>query len=88
MIWKTNVGAQKINGTTLETYGMVVSIFSLLDKDNQERFFEKSFLLADIKPNTVLRISFLIMSKTDVGFQARNLQWRSYTTGNVLPTTR
>ncbi len=28
-IQKTNVGAQKIDGATLETYGMVVSIFSV-----------------------------------------------------------
>ncbi len=32
-ICKTNVGAQKIDGTTLETYGMVVSTFSVLNKD-------------------------------------------------------
>ncbi len=30
-IRKTNVGAQKIDGTTLETYGRVVSTFSMLD---------------------------------------------------------
>ena len=33
-IWKTNIGVQKIDGTILETYGMVVSTFSLLDKDS------------------------------------------------------
>ena len=26
-IWKTKIGAQKINSTTLETYGMIVSTF-------------------------------------------------------------
>ena len=67
---------------------MVVSTFSMLDKDDRERFFEKSFLLADIKLKMVLRMLFLTMSNADVDFQARNLQWRSYTTGDVLPTTR
>ena len=67
---------------------MVVSTFSLLDKDGWERFFEESFLLADVKPDTVLGISFLTISNADVDFQARNLQWRSYTTGDILPTTR
>ncbi len=43
-ICKTNVGAQKINDTTLETYEMVVSTFSVLDNDEKEMFFEKSFL--------------------------------------------
>ncbi len=33
-------------------------------------------------------MSFLTMSNADINFQARDLQWRSYTTGNVLPTTR
>ena len=72
-IWKTNVGAQNINGTTLETYGIVVSTFSLSDKDGQERFFEESFLLANVKPNTVFNILFLTLSNADVDFQARNL---------------
>ena len=73
-IWKTNVGAQKIDGTTLEIYGMVVSIFSMLDKDSRERFFEESFLLADVKQEIILRMLFLTMSNANVDFQARNLQ--------------
>ncbi len=85
---KTNVIAQKIDSTILETYGMVVSTFSVSDKDGMERFFEKSFLLADVKPDIVLGMLFLTMSNADVNFQARNLQWRSYTTGDILPTTR
>ena len=87
-IQKTNVGAQKIDGTTLKTYEMVVSTFSVLDKDGRERFFEESFLLADIKSEIVLEMPFLTMSNTDLDFQARNLQWKSYTTGDVLPTIR
>ena len=31
MVQATNVGAQKIDGTTLETYGMVVAAFSVTD---------------------------------------------------------
>ncbi len=67
---------------------MVVSTFSMSDKDGRERFFEESFLLADIKPNIMLGMPFLTMSNVDVNFQAWDLQWRSYTTGDVLPTTR
>ncbi len=37
-ICKTNVGVQKIDGTTLEIYKIVVSTFSVLDKDGRERF--------------------------------------------------
>ncbi len=87
-ICKTNLGAQKIDGTTLETDGMVVSTFSMLDKDGRERFFEESFLLANVKPDIVLGIPFLTISNVDVNFQAQDLQQRSYTTGDVFPTTR
>ncbi len=87
-ICKTNVGVQKIDGTTLETYGMIVSTFSMSDKDEKERFFQKSFLLADVKPDRVLRMPFLTMSNADVDFQARDLQWRSYTIGDILLTIR
>ncbi len=67
---------------------MVVSTFFMLDKDSRERFFEKSFLLADVKQNIVLGILFLTMSNADINFQAHELQWRSYTTGDILLTTR
>ncbi len=87
-ICKTNVGAQKIDGTTLETYGMIVSTFSVSDKDGRKSFFKESFLLADISPEIVLEMPFLTMSNADVDFQSRDLQWWSYTIGEVLPTTR
>ncbi len=67
---------------------MVVSTFFVSDKDGRERFFKESFLLANVKPEIVLGMLFLTMSNADVDFQARNLQWRSYTTGDILPTTR
>lgn len=73
-IWKTNVGALKIDDTTLETYGIVVSTFFILDKDSRERFCEESFLLPNVKSDVVLRILFLAMNNIDVDFQARDLQ--------------
>ncbi len=87
-IWKTNVRAQKIDGTTLETYKIVVSTFSMSDKDGKERFFQESFLLADVKLDIMLKMLFLIMSNVDVDFQARDIQWRSYTIGDILSTIK
>ncbi len=72
-IRKTNIWAQKIDDTTLKTSGMVVSIFFMLDKDGKESFFEESFLLANVKPDIVLRMLFLIIKNADVDFQARDL---------------
>ena len=59
-----------------------------MDKDGKERFFEEKFLLADVKPDIVFEILFLTMSNADIDFQVQNLQWRSYTTKNILLTTR
>lgn len=71
-IQQTNVGAQKINGTTLETYAIVVSIFFILDKDGRERFFEKSFFLTHAKPDIILEMLFLTLSNANIDFQAQN----------------
>ncbi len=71
--WKINVGTQKIHGTTLKTYDIVVSTFSVSDKDDRERFFEESFLLANVKPDIVFWMPFLTMSNVDIDFQARDL---------------
>ncbi len=60
----------------------------MLNKDGRERFFEERSLLADIKSNVVLGILFLTISNIDINFQARNLQWRSYITGDILPSTK
>lgn len=68
-IRKTNIKAQKINSITLETYQIVVSIFSVLDKDNKMRFFKQNFLLTDIKPDIILEMLFLFMSNADVNFK-------------------
>ena len=52
---------------------MVVSTFSILDKDGKERFFKESFLLADVTPDIVLGMPFLTINNADIDFQARNL---------------
>lgn len=87
-IRKTNIVTLKIDSTILEISEILVFIFSILDKESRERFFEKSFLLTDIKLDIVLGISFLAISNTNIDFQARNLQQRSYTIKDKLLTTK
>ena len=87
-IRSTDVGAQKIDGTTLDTHEMVVVAFSVVDKANRVRFFEKTFLVADVSPEVVFRMLFLTLSNADVDFPSRDLRWRTYTTKEALPTTR
>ena len=70
----TNVGAQKIDGTTLEIYGMVVAAFLVTDQADRVRFFEEIFLVANISPDVVLGMSFLTLSGADVDFPKRKLR--------------
>ena len=53
---------------------MIVFTFFISDKNSRERFFEESFLLADVKPDVVLEMPFLTMSNIDVDFQVWDSQ--------------
>ena len=70
----TDVGAQKIDGTTLDTHGMVVAAFSVVDRANRVRFFEETFLVANVSPEVVLGMPFLTLSNADVDFPSRDLR--------------
>ena len=88
VVQTTNISTQKIDGTTLETYGMVVAAFSVTDQANKVKFFEKTFLIANVSSDMVLRIPFLTLSNVDVNFPKRKLWWRSYTIEKALLTTK
>ena len=87
-VHRTDIGAQKIDGSTLETFGMVLASFQVEDKLGRARFFQETFLLADISAEVVLGMPFLTLSNADVQFVEKELTWRSYTTTEVLPTTK
>ncbi len=84
----TGVGAQKIDGSPLAMYGMAVTAFSLQDSLGKVRFFEETFLLADISMKVVLGMPFLALSNADIQFGAERLTWRSYTAAEALPIAR
>lgn len=84
----TNIGAQKIDGSTLQTFKMVLANFQIEDKLGQARFFQKSFLLAETTAQVMLSILFLTFSNTDVSFFKRELIWKFYTIDEVLPITK
>ena len=66
--WKINVGAQKIDGSALETFEMVIADFQVEDKSGRPRFFQETFLVADTKFEVILGIPFLKLSNADVSF--------------------
>ena len=67
-IWKTNVRAQKIDGSALETFGMIIADFQVEDKANRPRFFQETFLVANTKFEVILEMPFLKISNADVSF--------------------
>ena len=70
----TDVGAQKIDSTTLETYGMIVAAFLVEKKANRVKFFEETFPVANVSPEVVFRMLFLTLSGADVDFLGRELR--------------
>ena len=86
-IRRINIGAQKIDGSALETFGMVIIDFQVEDKTNKPRFFQETFLVANTKFEVILGMFFLKISNADVSFGEKTLMWRTYTTNGALPTT-
>ena len=72
-IRKTNVRAQKINGSALETFGMVIADFQVEDKGGWPRFFQETFLVANTQYEVILGMLFLKISNADVSFNKKTL---------------
>ena len=87
-VWKINVGAQKIDGFALETFGIVIADFQVKNKVGRPRFFQEIFLVASIKFEVILGMLFLKLSNADMSFSKETLTWRTYTTNEALPTTK
>ena len=67
-IRSTNIKAQKINCSTLETFEMVLASFQVEDKFERARFFQETFLLVDFSIKIVLKMPFLILNNADIKF--------------------
>ena len=63
-----DVEAQKIDGTILDIYEMVVASFLLIDKANQVKFFEETFLMANVGLGVVFEMLFLTLSDAKIDF--------------------
>ena len=58
-IWKINIVAQKIDDSTFNSFGIVIAKFEMEDKIGRLRFFQKTFLMSDIKFKRIKKIFFL-----------------------------
>ena len=65
---------QKIDGTILDTYGMVVAAFLMMDKANRVKFFKEIFMVANVSLEVAFKMPFFILSGANVDFLSRELQ--------------
>lgn len=57
-IQKTSVEAQKIDGSALKTFGIIIAGFQIKNKVDKLKYFQKTFLMVNIIVEVVLKISF------------------------------
>ena len=70
-IRQIGMGAQKIDGSNLNIFVMVIVSFSLQDKLGKFRFFQETFLMADTTIEVVFKMLFLTFSIADTVCRAR-----------------
>ena len=68
-----NISTQIIDGTTFETYKIVVAAFLVIDQADRVKFFLEIFLVANVSPDRVYEMSFFTLSSADVNFPKRKL---------------
>ena len=68
-----NVGVQKINGSILKTFEIILASFQVDNTLKRARFFQETFLLTDLSIEVVLRMSFLIFNNADIKFAQKKL---------------
>lgn len=69
----TYIEAQKIDGSTLETFEIVLASFKVENKLGKSRFFQETFLLANTSMEVVLDMFFLTFNNTDIRFVEQEL---------------
>lgn len=70
-IWKTNIRAQKIDGSIAEIFRILITKFQVEDKVDKPGFFQKTFLMADTKFAKILAMLFLNISNANVSYDER-----------------
>ena len=65
---ETDIGAQKIDGSTLDTFGMVLADFQVEDKLGRTQFFQETYLVANNTSEVILGMHFLTLSNADIQF--------------------
>ena len=67
---------------------MVIIDFQVEDKVNKPRFFQKTFLVIDIKFKVILEIFFVKISNADMLFGEKTLTLKTYIINKAFSTTK
>ena len=67
---------------------MVIAVFQVVYKLGRFRFFQETFLLANISIEVVPGMLFLTFINADIQFAEKKLTWSAYTIEKSLPTIR
>lgn len=67
-IYNIDNGTLKIDGSRLETFGIIIVFFSIKDKVRKSHVLDKTFLLFNISMSVTLGISFSILSNAKINF--------------------
>lgn len=77
-----------MENSRLETFSMVIASFLVDAKNKKLRFFEETFLLANISIEVTLEMFFFTLSNIEINFINQELRWRSYTIIKVFFITK
>ena len=61
-------GAQKIDESAIETFGMVIANFEIEDKYGKPRFFQELFLIINTKFEVIIGMVFFKISNANMSF--------------------
>ena len=85
---KIDVCVQKIDRFHLDIFRIVIADCLVKNKLRRVRFFQKTFLLANIGLEVVLGMLFVTFSRVDIWFTEQKFVWRTDMTAKALPTTK
>lgn len=83
-----NVGAQQIDCSYLKTCDLVLARFCLQNSLQSNWFFKKALILSEINIEMVLAMSFIVLSKANVPFNANKLTKKNYTIIKAMSISR
>lgn len=84
----TNIGLETIDHQPITTHGMGLVQFSVTDQVGQQRFFEETFLIADVPNAMVLGMPFLKLANPSIDWLAGTLDWREFNVQTAMMTTQ